>query len=1124
MSVNLIEQDQLQRAQALNPRESFIVQAPAGSGKTELLIQRLLTLLTQVNMPEEILAITFTKKAANEMRLRVINALKQALHEPEPASAHGKKTWSLARQVLQRDQSLEWNLVNNPNQLRIQTIDSLCSYITRQLPLLSQFGSQPDIADHPVALYRETVQEVLTHVEENFEWSDAITHLLLHMDNDLNKLHDLLVNLLAKRDQWLPYIQYCARDSDIRAQLEKQLELVISDSLALLRERFPQDALNEVISIARFAASHAPHDSDVTACLDMTQLPGVMADDKRAWTGIARLLLTKSHSWRKRADEDIGFPTLASLKNPDEKSLHQEYRLRLTRMITSLQDNEDLRQALSDVFYLPEPVYSQAQWEILQSLLQVLKIVAAQLHLTFQQHGQIDFIENTQAALLALGKEDQATDLALSLDYQIKHILVDEFQDTSHTQYQLIEKLTAGWTDNDGRTLFIVGDPMQSIYRFREAEVGLFIRMRSRGINHIRLTSLTLTVNFRSASEIVEWNNSQFQSIFPSFNDMSTGAVSYSASVSPNLASLSSSDSEISISGFADSPDETEAENIISRIQALKQRYPEDSIAILVRSRPHLTAVIPALKKAGIPYRAVDIDPLASRQHIQDILSLTCAMLHPADRIAWLSTLRAPWCALNLADLHTIAGDDAYAVISTRLGNNEYINRLSKDGRARLERVYQILKAKMMDRERYDLRTWIENTWLALGGPASLQSQDEMDDMKAYFELIQDISKKNQTPNLEYLKEMINNLFASTQHEHANIQIMTIHTAKGLEFDSVILPQLDRKNPSDDRPLLSWMERPLTNDQFALLLAPIHAIGDDKDPIYEYITRQQRIKSDYETDRLFYVATTRAKKRLFLTFNTARKSNQAYRVETGSFLEKIWPSLNNHAHRIITSPASADSHPSQTPQTARPLMSMRSGWVNPYREAAANMAPLHGQKSGFDLLDNTNQIIGTVTHLLLQRISHSGSDWWAACSPASQHAFLESRLKQYGLQAIRIAEAVRQVTLSLHNAITDERGRWILNPHREARSEFALTANIDGIVEKFVIDRTFVDEHDTLWIIDYKTSTLTTEGLEDFLTKEQAKYQQKMQAYARALRLTTDKPIKLGLYFPALPAWREWNA
>ena len=94
----------------------------------------------------------------------------------------------------------------------------------------------------------------------------------------------------------------------------------------------------------------------------------------------------------------------------------------------------------------------------------------------FAARGQVDFTEVAQARAARAGEDDAPTDLALALDYRIRHLLVDEFQDTSISQYELLARLTAGWQPGDGRTLFAVGDPMQSIYRFREAEVGVFLR------------------------------------------------------------------------------------------------------------------------------------------------------------------------------------------------------------------------------------------------------------------------------------------------------------------------------------------------------------------------------------------------------------------------------------------------------------------------------------------------------------------------------------------------------------------------------------------------------------------------------------------------------------------------
>src|SRR3954467_1045040 len=161
--------DQKQREAALDPRRSFIVQAPAGSGKTELLVQRFLKLLSVVGKPEEILAITFTKKAAAEMRKRVLEKL-----------PGGPKA---AAEISHR--------------LRIQTIDALCTSLTRQMPVLARFGAQPEIVQDARPHYRAAALRPLKDLSPDAE------RLLAHLDNNLGTAVWLLSSMLAKRDQWL---------------------------------------------------------------------------------------------------------------------------------------------------------------------------------------------------------------------------------------------------------------------------------------------------------------------------------------------------------------------------------------------------------------------------------------------------------------------------------------------------------------------------------------------------------------------------------------------------------------------------------------------------------------------------------------------------------------------------------------------------------------------------------------------------------------------------------------------------------------------------------------------------------------------------------------------------------
>ena len=234
--------DLKQREQALDPTQSFIVQAPAGAGKTELLIQRYLTLLGTVAAPEEIIAITFTRKAAAEMRHRVIKALDRAKKPVSPETPHAKKTWELSKNALARDGRFGWRILENPLRLKIQTIDSLCAGLTRQMPYLSRFGAQPEITDQPDALYKEAARNTVAELETGARWSPAIEALVRHLDNHLSKIEDLVAAMLAKRDQWLRHTEKAADEKQQRDMLEQALVRVTHDVLENVRKTFPGPA------------------------------------------------------------------------------------------------------------------------------------------------------------------------------------------------------------------------------------------------------------------------------------------------------------------------------------------------------------------------------------------------------------------------------------------------------------------------------------------------------------------------------------------------------------------------------------------------------------------------------------------------------------------------------------------------------------------------------------------------------------------------------------------------------------------------------------------------------------------------------------------------------------------
>ena len=313
--------DARQREQALDISESFIVQAPAGSGKTELLTQRYLRLLAEVDHPEEIYAITFTRKAAAEMRNRILAAV-DAATAPQPPEPHRQLTWTLARAALEQDARHEWQISRNPNRLRIQTFDSLSHALARQMPLLSELGAPPATTDKPEAHYQEAARATLRMLEDP-KLGPHIETLLVYLDNRQGLLEDLLRNMLARRDQWLGH----ALSSPGGDDLDEALEDAVTAHLRLLLGNCRPDWLHQLITIAQQAASNLAASGQtgtaadsLSAWLHKDQNPGTAWTDLPDWLGLAQLLLTKGGELRRSWNADTGFPA------PSEKGISPEVK------------------------------------------------------------------------------------------------------------------------------------------------------------------------------------------------------------------------------------------------------------------------------------------------------------------------------------------------------------------------------------------------------------------------------------------------------------------------------------------------------------------------------------------------------------------------------------------------------------------------------------------------------------------------------------------------------------------------------------------------------------------------------------------------------------------------------
>ncbi len=977
--------DAAAREAALDPGRSFIVQAPAGSGKTELLVRRFLKLLATVERPEEILAITFTRKAAAEMRQRVLEAT------PE------------AKELGHR--------------LRIQTIDALCASLTRQMPVLARFGAQPELVEDARPHYRDAALRTLKDLSPDAE------RLLAHLDNNLGTAVWLLSSMLAKRDQWLRTTG-AARS---RAGLEASFALERARILAAAR-RIRPDASVE------------------------------MANE---W-------LTKDKEWRRRPAAPAALVATAGL-----------------------------REALVALQEMPPERYTDYQWEVLETILRLLPHAAAHLKVVFGERGEADFTEVAQGAVRALGRPDAPTDLLLALDYRVKHILVDEFQDTSISQWELLSLLTSGWTDGDGRTLFLVGDPMQSIYRFREAQVALFLQARETGLGAVKLEPITLSTNFRSQKNLIAFFNASFSRILPKQADAASGAVPYSpAAPHPDQKTLGGE-----AATWHALPDrEAEASRVVELVREAKDRT-----AILVRKRDALVDIVPALKAAGIRFRAIEIEHLGEKQVVQDLYALTRALSHLGERIAWLSILRAPWTGLSLQDLHEIAAGDRYATVWELIQENE-----------RLEKFRAILGPAIASRGRGTLRERVEGVWLALGGPACVASATDLEDAEIYLDELESLERAGELEDLAALDESLRQLYALPDLEATgdDLQIMTIHKAKGLEFGSVIVPGLDKGPGRSDTPLFLFRER-----SSGVLLAPMRESGAEEDLAYRYLRNLEVEAEDLEAARLLYVAATRAENRLHLLACTKCEDDGTPRSPAPrSLLARAWPVAEAHYARMVPEQLAMDfMHAPRAPFTTltrlaldveRVPLPQSAHWTAPHEESRE-------ERIEFSWAGETARHVGTVVHRWLQRIAEDELRGWDASRISSLRKSFARDLQRRGVAPAELERSAESVALALRNTLSDERGRWILGPHALARSEYRMRVHAPEGRRTYVMDRVFRDRDGRLWVVDFKTSRHEGAAVEAFLDRERSRYAAQLDAYAAALG-----GASRGLYFPLHTGWR----
>ncbi|GAA4409370.1 nuclease [Advenella faeciporci] len=1135
--------DHRARARAVKPDESFLIQAPAGSGKTELLTDRILALLGTVNRPEEILAITFTRKAASEMHARVLKKLALGLQQEEPEPAHQKKSWQLARAALQRDRENGWNLLAHPARLSIKTIDSFCASLVRSMPWLSGMGGMPSVTEDARTLYGKAARKTLALIDS----TECVQALVAHLDVDLQPAEALLVDMLGFRDQWLQVVNDPA--GAMQAVMES-LAQAMDEDIARVSGLMPMGWADTLAPIARMAASTladpaAGHYDDYPLLdWDGSPLLPYFTDIGR-WKALARLLLTGKGQLRSRLTKNEGFPPKTAHKDAMQAWLESQRT-----------GSDEWTQALHDLTNLPDVLMTPQQIHIIGNLLECLKLAAQQLEQVFASEGEVDFIEIAWRAGQALGSVDDPAELLLSLDAVIKHILIDEFQDTSQVQIDLIHKLTSGWLANEGRTLFLVGDPMQSIYRFRKAEVGLFLKVARESINDLPLTVLKLTENFRSRQGVVEWVNQTFARIFPTRDNPVLGAIKYTPSVAFNeageseavlmhpfyygrhipahllephtLPQAAAADEEPLPIEISQKMAETAAQDrVIELVRSALQTHAgkKDPVAILVRARTHLNELMHRLSLEGIPVRAVDFQPLKDRQVVIDLVQLIRALSHPADRVAWLSLLRSPLCGLTLHTLDALFGEQQKTpvpqllaqVLANAFSGNDPVFAAKQDLSAvEWNRVLPVARA-LLDRPfEHDVITFsahVESIWRALGGFVFYAHESEHDDVQTVLRLLDSIAPYGGLNPAELDREL-ERLYAASSHEQNAVTIMTMHKSKGLEFQEVILYGLHRVPRNNPDPLLRFEQ-----SEGHLLLGPIKPrASEEKDPISVYLAGREKKRTQYELDRLLYVAATRACQRLHLVALLQVKDGELVNAASSTLFSRLQPLMDTFftvkPPYLPVSQANngQDNENSQYEVVGPPLIRFTDAMMQALHPQAGKTQVSTGSSfhegNVWHFEDRYEAHVGTVVHAWLARMGQEQLQGWTSGRIQSAENVIVRQLLQEGLRPQQAREATMRVQSLLLNFLSNEKGQWLLQ-QANARQEWEL---VDANGKVLIVD-VAVSEPDGWLVVDYKTALKHEhESDEVFENRLRQTYRKQLEDYCARLTALDGRPARAVIY------------
>ena len=1123
---------------ASQPDINATVSASAGSGKTWLLITRIVRLLLAGATPGSILALTFTRKAAAEMQIR----LNERLYEL--ASCEDDKLIKMLEAIeteaspenLQRARSLYEESLHSLNPVRLQTFHSFCQDILARFPLEANVPPGFELLEDTSLLEQQAWEELFTKATENTE--SQLTHsldFLMQENNSVANLRSSLSSMLGHRSDWWAYT--FDQDNPVeyaQTALRQQLQLLDDkDPVAIFFNDFTKTALSE---FAKLLAKHATKTNASHSEIIVTLLSEARFD-LDALNKIEGVFLTAKGEPRARKASK----TQEAKMTPDGQDQFLEIHSRLSEQLIEALDYLKRQRTLE---------INQAWYFSGQYFIEIFQRIKRELRM-------LDFTDLEWHCYQLLNTSDNALWVQYKVDQRIDHFLIDEFQDTNPTQWQLLaplfEEMAAGSTDR-WRTAFLVGDEKQSIYGFRRANPALQAQASEWLTEHLDAQAAPLDFSWRSSPAVIQFVNHVFQqeevqAVMPNFSKHDTHLKTLPGRVSVfPLCQLSEDDTEDELACTTlrnplleprkekiNTLYQDEATLIAEQIKNLTEtpHYINDNgnvrtinhgdIMILVRARKPIKEYEHALREREIPFISDKRGTLLDNLEIQDLEKLLDSLITPFNNLAIAQVLKSPIFDASDEDLITLAEIkdtphwyDRLQKLPEGLSNSHPLSRAAK----LLPRWHALADTipvhDLLDRI-YAEANLLQRYAAAVDDTLKLRVQTNL---QRFLELSLELDAgryPSLTHFLHYLRSLRKPEASSPNEPNVNeagerVTILTIHASKGLEAPVVFLADCNRGSNNNDAhsTLVDWPANSQQPERLQLVLSK-----QNTDSLTLKVQEKKAKAQAREQLNLLYVALTRAREYLFISgVATRKKPSGWYQLAHKAIASITEEHKDGSFHYIFGEHKIELDSIKKTPSATLPELKIIPELLQPIKSLAKSehmIAPSKANReqplafiSDDDLDAEHAQTRGIAIHRALDLLSGK-----RALTNEAIHQILMSEFHQDAG-----GNEINQWLEQAQKVFNDAQFKIIFAPDASTQcfNELPLLYDNKGQSVYGLIDRLIIDG-DEILLIDYKTHS---QANAENCTAMAGDFSEQMNLYHQGVqKIWPNLKIKKGILFTA---------